>query len=107
VAIHNESRIRAPLRIRARDRTNLSSLEASWCAVRLVDNLVSSSMLSGAEHEWKLIEVRCSEVGHREVLLEADAGQGTQDLEFRAAADLLLECVPRSAKVATLPPIDP
>lgn len=107
VAIHNESRIRAPLRIRARDRTNLSSLEASWCAVRLVDNLVSSSMLSGAEHEWKLIEVRCSEVGHREVLLEADAGQGTQDLGFRAAADLLIECVPRSSKVVTLPQIDP
>jgi hypothetical protein len=107
VEIHNEARIQAPLRIRAWDRTNLPSREASWCAVRIVDNVLSSSMLSGAEREWKLFDVRCSEAGHREVLLEADAGQGTQDLGFRAAVDLLLECVPRSSGVATLPPMEP
>jgi hypothetical protein len=48
--------------------------------------------MSGAESEWKLVEIRMSEAGTREVRIEADAGQGTQDLGFRAATDLLLKC---------------
>ena len=95
IEIHNQARIQAPLRIQAFDQTNPQVVPASWCSVRVVQNLLSSSLLSGEEHEWKLLELRCSEVGHREIHLEADAGQGTQDLGFRAAADLLVKSVPR------------
>ena len=96
VEIHNEARIQAPLRIQASDRASPQPTAAPWCEVNLMENLLSSSLLSGEEYEWKLMELMCSEVGHREIHLEADAGQGTQDLGFRAAADLLLKCVPRS-----------
>jgi hypothetical protein len=95
VEVHNEARIQAPLRIRAIDQSQPAAGTPSWFDVRLVENLLSSSLLTGDETEWKLLEIRCSEVGHREVRLEADAGQGTQDLGFRATTDLLLKCVPR------------
>ncbi|MFO0905874.1 MAG: CehA/McbA family metallohydrolase [Pirellulales bacterium] len=95
VEVHNEARIQAPLRIRAIDQSQPTAGAPSWFDVRLVENLLSSSLLTGDETEWKLLEIRCSEAGHREVRLEADAGQGTQDLGFRATIDLLLKCVPR------------
>lgn len=104
VEIHNEARIRAPLQIRAMDRAASSDESPTWCSVRLVENLLSSSHLTGEEHEWKLMELRCSETGHREVHLEVDAGQGTQDLGFRAAVDLLLKCVPRGEHRTLLKP---
>lgn len=104
VEIHNEARIRAPLQIRAIDRTASSNEPPTWCSIRLVENLLSTSLLTGEEHEWKLMELRCSETGHREVHLEVDAGQGTQDLGFRAAADLLLKCVPRREHRTLLKP---
>jgi len=80
---------------------------APWCDIRFVENLISSATLSGEETEWKIVELRCDEVGGREVRIEADAGQGTQDLGFRATADLLLKCVPREAFRAKLEPTIP
>ena len=91
--VHNHARIRAPLRIAATDRSVNRPRPALFCAVGLVDGM-ASSFLSGAEREWKIVEIRLLEAGRREVHLEADVGQGTQDLGFRAAADLLLKGVP-------------
>jgi hypothetical protein len=92
--VQNAARIRAPLRLVATDRSWIPPRPAPFCAVGLVDGVASSSVLSGQEREWKIVEIRCTEEGMREVHLEADVGQGTQDLGFRAAADLLLEGVP-------------
>lgn len=92
--VRNDARIRAPLRVVASDRSTNPPRPARFCEVELVDGVASSSFLSGAEREWKIVEVRLLEVGRREVHLEADVGQGTQDLGFRAAADLLLKGVP-------------
>ncbi len=92
--VRNHARIRAPLRIVATDRSVNRPRPALFCAVGLVDGMASSSFLSGAELEWKIVEIRLLEEGRREVHLEADVGQGTQDLGFRAAADLLLKGVP-------------
>ena len=92
--VQNAARIRAPLRVMATDRSTTPPRSARFCAVGLVDGIASSSFLSGAEREWKIVEIRLLEEGRREVHLEADVGQGTQDLGFRAAADLLLKGVP-------------
>ena len=107
VEVHNEARVAAPLRLHALDLATDKSLPASWCSIQLLDNLFSSSLLSGEEHEWKLAEFRCTETGHREVRFEADVGQGTQDLGFRAAADILFKCVPRNDYRALLKPAVP
>jgi hypothetical protein len=82
------------LRIRALDQSAGDIQPADWCDVRLMDNLVSSSVLSGEETEWKLLELRSDLAGRREVRFEADVGQGTQDLGFRASADVLLKVNP-------------
>jgi hypothetical protein len=92
--VSNAARIRAPLRVMATDRSTTPPRLARFCEVGLVDGIASSSFLSGAEREWKIVEIRLLEAGRREVHLEADVGQGTQDLGFRAAADLLLKGVP-------------
>ena len=92
--VSNAARIRAPLRVMATDRSKTPPRLARFCEVGLVDGIASSSFLSGAEREWKIVEIRLLEAGRREVHLEADVGQGTQDLGFRAAADLLLKGVP-------------
>ncbi len=107
VEVHNEAGIQAPLRIQAFDQSQPQAETPTWFDVRIVQNLLSSSLLTGEELEWKLLELRCLETGHREIRLEADAGQGTQDLGFRATADLLLKCVPRSqfrTRMAPSPP---
>ena len=107
VEVHNEAGIQAPLRIRAFDQSLPQTDTPAWFDVRIVENLLSSSLLTGEEMEWKLLELRCSETGHREIRLEADAGQGTQDLGFRATVDLLLKCVPRSQFRTLLNPSPP
>jgi hypothetical protein len=91
VEIHNEARIQSPLRIRTFDQSSGSIQPADWCDVQLMENLFSSSILSGEETEWKLLELRCDLAGRREVRFEADVGQGTQDLGFRATTDVLLK----------------
>jgi hypothetical protein len=68
---------------------------ATWASIGIQEHLLSTAMLSGATYEWKILELRCDEAGDRELHLEADAGQGTQDLGFRASVDLPIQCVPR------------
>ncbi len=98
--VRNHARIRAPLRLIATDRSTTPPRAAPFCAVRIVDSIASSSFLSGQELEWKIVEVRCTAMGLREVHIEADVGQGTQDLGFRSAADLLMKGVPARRSTA-------
>jgi hypothetical protein len=91
VEVHNQAGIQAPLRLTAYDLAAPPGTTANWCAIEFVEQLGSAALLSGAEYEWKLVRVRCDAEGQREVRLVADAGQGTQDLGFRAQADLLLD----------------
>ena len=101
IEIHNEARIQAPLRIRALDQSAGDVQPADWCDVRLVENLVSSSILSGEETEWKLLELSSDLAGRREVRFEADVGQGTQDLGFRSTTDVLLKVNPSAPSAET------
>jgi len=101
IEIHNEARIQAPLRIRTFDQSGGDLQPAEWCDVRLMDNLVSSSILSGEETEWKLLELSSDVAGRREVRFEADVGQETQDLGFRATTDILLKVNPSGLSAGT------
>jgi hypothetical protein len=95
VEIHNESGIQAPLRLVGVDLSKADRQPATWASIGIQEHLLSTAMLSGAPYEWKILELRCDEAGDRELHLEADAGQGTQDLGFRASVDLPIQCVPR------------
>jgi hypothetical protein len=95
VEIHNESGIQAPLRLVGIDLATPNRQTATWASIGIQEHLLSTARLSGAPYEWKILELRCDEAGDRELHLEADAGQGTQDLGFRASVDLPIRCVPR------------
>lgn len=89
--VHNEAGLQSPLRLRAFDRSLPGAQQAEWFRVGIVENGESTALLSGATTEWKLIELRCDDVGTRMVRIAADAGTGTQDLGFRAEVDLLID----------------
>lgn len=93
VEIVNEAGVTAPLALRALDLAEGVPRPAAFCAVALPDDERSTPRLSGAPLEWKLATLTLARPGRCEVRLEADVGQGTQDLGFRATADLLLRGV--------------
>lgn len=90
VEVTNDAGITATLALEATDQSIVPPAPARFCQVGFVDDRDSNPRLTGAPREWKLATLRLDETGRREVRLEADAGQGTQDLGFRATADLLL-----------------
>lgn len=57
-----------------------------------------SAALTGAEMEYRLLSLKCSTAGKREVTLHWNAGQGTQDIGFRGEVSFLLNVVPRPTK---------
>lgn len=97
VEVTNDAGITATLALRATDQSLVPPGPAAFCRVGFLDEADSSPTLTGDRQEWKLASLTLDEAGRREVRLEADAGQGSQDLGFRATADLLLVAVPAAA----------
>ena len=91
VQIQNIAGITAPLNLSPFDLASEPPAEAKWCTIKVVNDGNSSRFLSGAETEFKVVEIQPHTTGLREVRIVGDAGQGTQDLGFRATADLLLD----------------
>ena len=57
----------------------------------MIDNNVIARDFTSAAVEYKVVELILTEPGLHEVRFVADAGQGTQDLGFRASTDLLID----------------
>lgn len=101
IKVENTAGITAPLNLTAIDLATAPPGKAAWCEVRTVDSPFTSRFLTGAEFEYKVVEIVVHQPGTREVRLVGDAGQGTQDLGFRATTDLILETsAPRWAQSA-------
>ena len=64
---------------------------ADWITAIVVNEDGISSKMSGQKIEYLVVELLAKESGLKEVRLVGDAGQGTQDLGFRATADLLID----------------
>ena len=69
---------------------------AKWCSIEIVDDPFTSRYLSGETTEFKVVEITPHAAGIREVRIVGDAGQGTQDLGFRATTDVLIDVQPAS-----------
>jgi hypothetical protein len=91
VKCENTAGLTSLLRIQAMDVSADPPTPAGWCDVRVLDSPVVSSQFSGETEEYKIVELALSEPGLHEVRFIADAGQGTQDLGFRASTDLLID----------------
>ncbi|MEM6688749.1 MAG: CehA/McbA family metallohydrolase, partial [Planctomycetota bacterium] len=97
VEVENTAGITAPLNLTAIDITQSPPGPASWCSIDIVDSPFTSRFFSGALKEYKVIEIIPHTSGLKEVRVVGDAGQGTQDLGFRATTDLMLKIEPKGS----------
>lgn len=65
-----------------------------WLDLSLPDARPLLPKLSGLGIEYRLIALYSRDAGKREARFTFDVGQGTQDLGFRAQADILFDCAP-------------
>lgn len=96
VRVENLAGVTAPLRIRGLDLAQAEPREADWLSLRFVDpatgaRTLEAVPLDGAVDGYHVVELISLHAGIREVRLTADAGQGTQDLGFRATADVQIK----------------
>lgn len=95
VRVDNVAGITAPLRLSTLDLATDPLTPATWCHLEVVDSPFTSRYLSGAEVEYKVVEMTPHQSGLRELRIIGDAGQGTQDLGFRATTDVLVDVDPK------------
>ena len=91
IRIDNTAGITAPLNLSPIDLALDPPSSADWCTIKVVNDSNFSKQLNGQKKEYKLMEITAKFSGLREVRITGDAGQGTQDLGFRATTDLILE----------------
>ena len=91
IRIDNTAGITATLNLSPIDLATDPPTLAKWCTIEVVNDLIFSNHFSGKKQEYKLIKITPKFAGLKEIRISGDAGQGTQDLGFRATADLLLE----------------
>ncbi len=89
--VDNHAGVTSTLNISAIDLSLQPPQTADWITAIVVNEDGISSKMSGQKIEYLVIELLAKESGLKEVRLVGDAGQGTQDLGFRATADLLID----------------
>ncbi len=91
IRVDNTAGITATLNLSPIDLATDPPTLAKWCTIEVVNDLIFSNHFSGKKQEYKLMKITPNFAGLKEIRISGDAGQGTQDLGFRATADLLLE----------------
>ena len=105
VKIQNEAGVTSPLKVSSpnaepvfrvstnepRPKPGLSPDEVAnrWMDLSWVTSRPMTGPLSGLRVEYRLIQFYSRDAGPREARIEVNAGQGTQDLGFRGALDIL------------------
>ena len=96
--VENLAGITAPLKIEALNLVSTPVSKADWCQVKVVDHPQAQVEFSGSENEFRLLEIIVNKPGLWELRFVGEAGQGTQDLGFRATADVLVETQSNGAR---------
>lgn len=87
VRVHNQSGGQPPLEV----KLNYTGSDKNPFRIEMVNSKTLSSQLSGAEIEYKLIDIQCATPGKREITLGFQAGKQTQDLGFRGETSVLFD----------------
>ncbi|MEZ6039969.1 MAG: CehA/McbA family metallohydrolase [Planctomycetaceae bacterium] len=95
IKVENTAGITAPLNLSAIDVALNPPTAADWLSVEVVDSPFTSRFFTGDDSEYKVMQLTSHLSGLRESRIIGDAGQGTQDLGFRATSDVLLEIRPK------------
>lgn len=94
IRVENTAGITAPLNLSPIDLAVDPVASADWCTVEVIESPLTTREFTGAVKEFKVMRITPHKSGLREVRITGDAGQGTQDLGFRATTDVLLEIKP-------------
>jgi hypothetical protein len=88
VRVQNDAGITHPLRVSGDDLRSDSN-KTGWLQAKMIAPASLGKTLSGQRLEYLVLELQPGEAGKREATLKFDAGQGTQDLGFRAEVPIL------------------
>jgi len=99
VKVHNEAGVTTELKIvspNARPLANSPGSEVAdrWLDLQSFNAQPLTKTLSGLALEYRILQLYSRDAGKREAKLSFNVGQGTQDLGFRDAADILFTCLP-------------
>ncbi len=105
VKVHNEAGVTAPLGIeseqakpvidRERPDPNADKKVADrWLEAAMFNARPLEKTLSGLKLEYRIIQLYSRDAGKRSAVLAFNAGQGTQDLGFRADLTATFDCTP-------------
>jgi hypothetical protein len=83
--------------VEARDR---------WAAVNPWDKPPLQPALSGLAIEYRILQIYSRDRGQRDLVLDADAGYGQQDLGFRSSLGILFNCLPSTELPLRIPDVD-
>lgn len=105
VKVRNEAGTTAKLSITSpNSRTAYNSPAADvpqrWLDAVLFDRPPVAPTLTGLALEYRILQLYSRDAGQRQAAFSFNVGQGTQDLGFRAEADVLFQC--RPAREVTL-----
>ncbi len=97
VKVHNEGGVTPPLSVTGDELMEAGKKDAArWLEASVI--AAPPGMLSGVKLEYVALRLTGRESGKREATLKFDAGQGTQDLGFRAEAPILFRVVEPSRR---------
>ena len=65
-----------------------------WADISMFNDRPLKRSLSGLRLEYRIIQIYSRDSGKREASISFNVGQGTQDLGFRSAVDILFTCDP-------------
>ncbi|MCW5557743.1 MAG: hypothetical protein KIT22_07920, partial [Verrucomicrobiae bacterium] len=99
VKVTNEAGTTAKLQIQSPNiRTAFNSpaseIPTRWLDASLPDRAPVPPTLTGLTLEYRILQLYSRDSGQRQAAFSFNAGQGTQDLGFRAEADVLFQCLP-------------
>lgn len=99
IKVHNEAGVTAPLAVESPQAKPLPNAAAGeladrWLEASMFESPPLEKPLSGLKLEYRLLQLYSRDAGKRSAVLAFNAGQGTQDLGFRADLTLTFNCDP-------------
>lgn len=97
VKVHNEAGVTAELKVSSPQGIKLANsprdqIADRWLDLQMYGNQPLVKTLGGLKLEYRIIQLFSRDAGKREAKIAFNVGQGTQDLGFRDAADVLFDC---------------
>jgi hypothetical protein len=99
IKVHNEAGVTSSLAVESEQAKPVPNAPADktadrWLDAAMFDARPLEKKLSGLKLEYRILALYSRDAGKRSAVLGFNAGQGTQDLGFRADLTLTFDCLP-------------